>query len=202
MCLCVWVAYAMVLFSACGNKDNTLFKKMEGTWIREEQPKKFGESSMKRSCEIQLTKYERDVEGFYGPYKEIQRVHYIDAEDDSILSYTLSGTITGQWKIVKGDLYISYLVSSLEVTLSDFDFKWKDGNEPPSQSELNELAEEYKDYFCPKFYQELTEDYQSNDDTEADFGLSIKFFHDVEIKHDILTFMEKMDMVTFHRLKE
>lgn len=193
------------LFSSCGHTNMGLVKKMEGSWILEEEPVEEEESVTLYTTEMQFSKFEKGEkleDGFYGPYKEIRRIQYTDYEGDNILSYTLSGTITGQWKIEKEYLYLTYLVSGIEVTMDDFDIEWKDGSSL-SQSELDKLREEFEESLCSNFYQRLSEEYQSDDEYVEVLGATMRKFHNVKIKNDEMTFVNEYDMpLVIHRKKK
>lgn len=57
-----------------------------------------------------------------GTFVEKVRIEQMEEEDGMSLNYSLLSSISGEWEIVFGDLYLTYDPSTLEVTVDNFDF--------------------------------------------------------------------------------
>lgn len=179
--ICAWVACAMVLFSSCGNKDNRLARAIEGSWLLD-MPVGSNNSIIGPAYMLQFTKHKKKVDdGFDGLYVETQKVVYQVSKGDSIfVRYYLFGTVEGKWKIENGILYRKLDENTLKVSLNNFS-ALKDNDESLSQSEQNELKEEYKKAMCPDFYRDLYEDYQKGSKNDG-------FKSVIEIDGDVMIF--------------
>lgn len=171
------------LFSSCGNKDNRLARAIEGSWLFDMPAGYCSNNSILGPIYMfQFTKHKKKVDdGFDGLYVETQKVvHQVSKGDSIFVRYYLFGTVEGKWKIENGILYRKLDENTLKVSLNNFS-ALKDNDESLSQSEQNELKEEYKKAMCPDFYRDLYEDYQKGSKNDG-------FKSVIEIDRDVMIF--------------
>ena len=85
--------------------------------------------------------YDENADVFGGTFTE-QNIDTMPEEeiDDFIISYTSTTTINGNWEVIAGGLYLTYNLSSLEVSIDDIDIKLSDDLDLLTYMSYTELA--------------------------------------------------------------
>lgn len=134
----VFIIIVLVAFTSC--RENELAKKADGTWYMVLDMKN-DEGTPYTEERIYTFNYDENADVFGGTFTE-QNIDTMPEEeiDDFIISYTSTTTINGNWEVIAGGLYLTYNLSSLEVSIDDIDIKLSDDLDLLTYMSYTELA--------------------------------------------------------------
>lgn len=129
-----------------------------------------------------------------GSFTEQTETAMTEEEDDFEVSYTAKTSIRGEWEIIFGDLYMTYDLSSLDVAITDVDYKLSDGTDFSTRLDYaeaaigaamfgqelinkKELAEEIRKNAYKSFY----EVYESSNDEGS-------YYEELKIENGVMSF--------------
>lgn len=192
-CTCALMLCMVFLISSCESKDATLAKALEGRWIHETEAEYDDEGDVfYTEWELRFN-YSKGFENG-GMFRDYDRLHYTIEDDESITTWTSTWFVSGFWKIIGGNLYMKYNLSSIKVSLDDYDFQWKDGT-PVTQAELEKLKGNVEEMMCSE---SNYEGYYEFCQRQNEGGC----YTDLEIKGNTMSFAGEYDQWIFQKTQK
>lgn len=191
-CTCALILCMVFLISSCENKDATLAKALEGRWIYETEAEYDDEGDVfYTEWELRFN-YSKGFENG-GMFRNYDRLHYTIEDDESIMTWTRTYFVSGFWKIIGGNLYIEYNLSSVKVSLDNYDFQWKDGT-PITQVELEDHKKTFEEAIN-SYYQDYYDRCQQENEKEG-------CYTDLEIKGNTMSFVGENGRSIFQKIQK
>ena len=117
----LWMNVLCLTFTATSCSDADLAKAAEGKWVNTCQLEDDEGIPYTQSTLYSFTHIDSDAKNG-GTFVEKIRIEQMEEEDGMSLNYSLASSISGEWEIIFGDLYLTYDPSTLEVAVDNFDF--------------------------------------------------------------------------------
>lgn len=190
-------------FSSCN--DNNMAKAVDGTWATSLNLKDEYGTPFTQNQTYKFT-YIKDNAKDGGILKEYTKTTITEEMDDIEVTYTVSSSIKGEYEFIFGDLYITYNLNSLDVKVSDVDWKASDDMDFATKIDLLNMAFQGEELINEKelskeirknSYKNFYEDYQSMNEND-DNGCS---YQEVKVGNDVLSFITKdSGRITLHKV--
>ena len=191
-CTCALMLCMVFLISSCESKDATLAKALEGRWIHETEAEYDDEGDVfYDEWELRFN-YSKGFENG-GMFRDYGRLHYTIEGDVSIITWTRTSFVSGFWKIIGDNLYMKYNLSSIKVSLDDYDFQWKDGT-PITQAELEDHKKTFEEAIN-SYYHDYYDHCQQENEKEG-------CYTDLEIKGNTMSFAGENSQWVFQKIQK
>ncbi len=175
---CVWTVFCLY---SCN--DAKLAEQLDGTWHVSYTQKDEDGTPYTEQQDLTFTHIESNGKDG-GMFREIVTAEIETEEDDMNVSCKTACTISGEWEIINGDLYMKYDLSSLDVAVKDLDCKLS-YNAGLGFSILGIDRAQLKSNIAKEIrkntYQEMLKVYRQSNDEDSCFG-------DLSIEGDTLSF--------------
>ncbi len=169
-------------------RDEDLAKAMVGGWTSEILEGEDIDGHFSTSCVKYYFQYNPNADYQGGTFAEDLDIELIHVESPYAVDCNLSATVSGKWKIMDENLYMTYKLSSIEVSVGDYNIDVSEDASPFASLELfsmrlrgefsaieRALIQRVKETFYQKFYMECQE---ANDDEDC--------FAHVSVQEDIM----------------
>lgn len=169
-----FITIIAIVFSSCN--DSEMAKQLNGSWDCDMEMKDDEGNPYTQNRTLTFN-YLEDATGFGGNFTEKNITNLSGTEDDIELNCTVTSTINGKYEVIAGDLWLTYNLSSLDVSVSNVNYDLSDdadffsalsylGNALPSAMLGQEIVDkkELVKEIRRSCYQELYRNYESNND--------------------------------------
>lgn len=203
-CLSLFFISLIFLLSACGDAD--LARSADGLW--------YTRLNMKDEYGIPYTvdqylrlRFEESDEKDGGIFKETMQAHRSEEEEGCKVTYDVHTSIKGDWEVILGDLYMTYDLYSLDVSIENIEFAPAESSNILSQMDfmgedywnLNLNKESIREEMRKTAYRQIIADYrQHNEESENEGGC----YFDLQVEGDRLTFKASDINMKMTRVKE
>lgn len=117
----LWMTILCLTLAATSCSDADLAKASEGRWVNTCQLKDDEGIPYTQSTLYTFNHIDSNTKDG-GTFVEKIRIEQMLEEDGLSLNYDLVSSVSGEWEIIFGDLYLTYDPSTLEVKMDNFDF--------------------------------------------------------------------------------
>lgn len=203
-CLSLFFISLIFLFSACGDAD--LARSADGLWHTRLNMK--DEYGIPYTVDQYLRlRFEESDEKDGGTFKETMQAHRSEEEEGCKVTYDVHTSIKGDWEVILGDLYMTYDLYSLDVSIENIEFAPAESSNILSQMDfmgedywnLNLNKESIREEMRKTAYRQIMADYrQHNEESENEGGC----YFDLQVEEDRLTFKASDINMKMTRVKE
>lgn len=189
-CLSLFFISLILLLAACGDAD--LARSADGLWYARLNMK--DEYGIPYTVDQYLRLYfEESDDKDGGTFKETMKMQRSEEEDGCKVTYEVHTGIKGDWEVILGDLYMTYDLYSLDVSIKNIEFAPAESSDILSQMDfmgedywnLNMNKESIREEMRKTAYQQIMAEYrQHNEESENEGGC----YFDLKVEGDQLTF--------------
>lgn len=118
-----FITIIAIVFSSCN--DSEMAKQLNGSWDCDMEMKDDEGNPYTQNRTLTFN-YLEDATGFGGNFTEKNITNLSGTEDDIELNCTVTSTINGKYEVIAGDLWLTYNLSSLDVSVSNVNYDLSD----------------------------------------------------------------------------
>ena len=203
-CLSLLFISLIFLLTACGDAD--LARSADGLWHARLKMK--DEYGIPYTVDQYLRlRFEESDEKDGGTFKETMQMHRSEEEEGCKVTYDAHTSIKGDWEVIFGDLYMTYDLYSLDVSIENIEFAPAESSNILSQLDfmgedywnLNLNKESIREEMRKTAYKQIMADYrQHNEESENEGACYI----DLQVEGDKLSFKASDINMKMTRVKE